>query len=215
MVAMPLSCYIKMNKLYINSYCKIKDCKIWKDGVLVIDIPNTGIEEFCKAAYQQINLQYPKFFKMDNLSKIGLLGAEFLFENPLISELEDKSEVSIVLNNHNSSYDSDIKHWELIKNMDELASPSIFVYTLPNIVLGEICIKHKIKGEQIFLLQNDFQFYNNEALVTNLFLEGNTKFCLLGWINVIKENYELFLMLISDSTIGSDRVFSSEAIKNM
>jgi hypothetical protein len=36
--------------------------------------------EFSKKAYHHLGLSYPKFFKMDNLSKLAFLGAELLLK---------------------------------------------------------------------------------------------------------------------------------------
>ena len=81
---------------------------------------------------------------MDNLSKLGWLASEVLLKNSFDKENYQPEEIGIVLANANSSLDKDIKYWESVQDM---ASPSLFVYTLPNIVIGEICIRNHFKGE--------------------------------------------------------------------
>ncbi len=62
-------------------------------------------------------------------------------------------ETGIILSNANGSLDVDLKY---AKTMQAGASPALFVYTLPNIVIGEISIRHKIKGENAFFVFKDF-----------------------------------------------------------
>ena len=53
----------------------------------------------------------------------------------------------MLLANAASSLHTDIRHQQLIdREGDQAASPAVFVYTLPNVVSGEICIRHKIQG---------------------------------------------------------------------
>ena len=93
-----------------------------------------------------------KFYKMDDLCKLGYVAASILFdEKDMVAGAAERRDTAIVLANEVSSLDSDMKHWEAIKN-NGTASPAVFVYTLPNLVLGEICIRHKIKGENTFFI---------------------------------------------------------------
>ena len=88
--------------------------------------------------YQHFNWQYPKYYKMDNLSRLGWAAAELLLER-WDARAYQPEEVAIVLSNANSSLDTDYRYTGTTK---DLPSPSVFVYTLPNIVTGEICIRH-------------------------------------------------------------------------
>ena len=94
-------------------------------------------------AYRHFAFDYPKFYRMDNLSKLGWLAAEVLFQDVSIKPYQPE-DVGIVLANRSSSLDTDIKYFESVKT---IPSPALFVYTLPNIVMGEICIRHVLKGE--------------------------------------------------------------------
>ncbi len=101
---------------------------------------------FFTAAYRYFNISYAKFFKMDNLCKLGFLASELLLrKRKNISEKYPGDEVGILLSNAGSSIDTDRNHQKSISERDEyFPSPSVFVYTLANIVIGEICIRHKL-----------------------------------------------------------------------
>ena len=57
----------------------------------------------------------------------------------------------LVLSNANASLDVDLKY---AKTMQTGASPALFVYTLPNIVIGEISIRIILKVKMHFLYLN-------------------------------------------------------------
>ena len=69
-------------------------------------------------------------------------------------------------------------------------SPAIFVYTLPNICLGEISIKHQLKSENSFFI---FEEFNSEFTVNYADILLNTKKAdqvLCGWVDYLKDDYK-------------------------
>src|SRR6185503_17555551 len=108
--------------------------KILKDGEVVLDLSGISLDDFLLKAYDWVQLMYPKYYKMDRLSKLGLLASEIL-----LKEYKRDASTAVVLSNAHSSLDTDLRFWESAKTQ---ASPSLFVYTLPNIVAGEICIRN-------------------------------------------------------------------------
>ena len=127
---------------HISSSCIIGNNAVVKNGVKLFEKPGVDVAGFLLSVYQHFQFNYPKFYKMDNLSKLGWLAAEVLLKDfPSKGFLPE--EVGIALANANSSLDVDIKYYETVK---EMASPALFVYTLPNILIGEICIRNNFKG---------------------------------------------------------------------
>lgn len=106
--------------------------------------------EFFKELYKFLGLTYLKFFKMDPLAKLGFLACELLLSDyPEIS----KEELKIILACSHSSIESDTQFQGTISNPENyFPSPSVFVYTLPNIVIGEIAIRHQIFGENCMFI---------------------------------------------------------------
>lgn len=127
---------------------------------------------------------YPKFFKMDTLSQLGFVGAEILFQK---HPLEQKEDCIIVFGNTCSSIKNDTDYLKTIESPDNYyPSPSIFVYTLPNIVTGEIAIRHKIYGETCFyVLENEDQLFE---LATNQLKIDNVQSALVGWVECKEKN---------------------------
>jgi hypothetical protein len=109
------------------------------NGSIVFEQPSTDPADFLKSAYRRLNIQYPKFFKMDSLSKLAFLSAEILLKDSDITTSYPSEMTGIILFNASSSLETDEKHQESIGDRGNyFPSPSVFVYTLANIMTGEI-----------------------------------------------------------------------------
>src|SRR5690554_2748398 len=65
--------------------------------------------DWFKQSYYALGMQYPKFHKMDSLSKLAVLNAEILLKD-FGTEDFDKSKTGLLLFNRNSSIDADVTH---------------------------------------------------------------------------------------------------------
>ncbi|MEO8759953.1 MAG: 3-oxoacyl-ACP synthase [Bacteroidia bacterium] len=186
---------------YILSHTKIATNCLWHNGKLI----SKNDERVSSAAllegfYKSINLSYPKFFKMDALSKLGILCAELILKDENINDLFAKEKTAIVLSNKNSSLQTDVAY---AKTMADFPSPALFVYTLPNIVTGEIAIKHKITGENAFFIE---PIFNAELLhnYAELILQENDA-ALCGWLNIDETTCEGFLYFVAKQTVEDEK----------
>ena len=181
---------------YIHSYIKIENNEIVLDGETIFKIEPTDFGNFSKQAYRNFEMQYPKFFKMDALSKLAFLGAELLLSPITSSEAENN--IALVLANKSSSLDTDVKYQESISDKENyFPSPAVFVYTLPNICLGEISIRHQLKSENSFFI---FEAFNPEFMsnYSNILLNSNKADTVLcGWVEFFNDSYKAFLCTIS------------------
>ena len=178
-------------------FCSIQNNKIILNGKSVFESEALSFFDFSKKAYQQFEMNYPKFFKMDNLSKLAFIGAELLLKNEIDSEKENN--IALVLSNKSSSLDTDVKYQNSISNPEEYyPSPAVFVYTLPNICLGEISIRHQLKSENCFFIFEQFkpEFLNNYANVLMQTKKADKVLC--GWVEYFEENYNGFLYLLDN-----------------
>ena len=100
--------------------------------------------------------------------------------------------------NKSSSLDTDVKYQESISDKENYyPSPAVFVYTLPNICLGEISIRHQLKSENSFFI---FDAFNTEFLsnYSEILLNTNKADSVLcGWVEFFNESYKAFLCIIS------------------
>ena len=102
-------------KTNIQSYIIIQNNEIVLNGTSVFKIEPTNFGDFSKQAYRNFDIQYPKFFKMDTLSKLAFLGSELLLSP--ITSTEEENNIALVLANKSSSLDTDVKYqkFKLIK----------------------------------------------------------------------------------------------------
>jgi len=133
--------------LFIQGYLQWKDRDLWLNNEHRFRSAETEMLSVCTDLYRQSGIAYPKFFKMDLLSKAAFLAATLLLPETVN---ENKDKVAVVLSSCSGCLDVDHKFEE---SRATLASPGLFVYTLPNIMLGEICIAKGFKGEQMCTLQ--------------------------------------------------------------
>jgi len=196
-----------MGNLSIQQSVIIREGQVLVDGQLFFESDDTTFGPFAKELYKQLECKYSKFYKMDGLSKLGFLGAEILMGCQVNDLCDD--ETALVFCNRSSSLNTDVKYQATIK---EIPSPAVFVYTLPNIVIGEICIRHGIKGEAAFFVKETEDPTFIVDYVKLLFATTNTKQCLTGWVEIdAAGQYEARLYIVSDQV--SERPFSVDNIR--
>jgi len=163
--------------------------------------------------YRSLQLDYPKFFKMDGLSKLGFLASEVILKDDE-NRFEPREDVAIICFNSASSLDIDTQYQATIQvNENYFPSPSLFVYTLPNIVNGEIAIRNKFMGESFFYICKKFDALQIVDTVKNAFLDKATSAVLIAWIEYFEEEKEVFMMWIDNENGELD--FTEEQINKL
>ncbi|WP_299581763.1 hypothetical protein [Mucilaginibacter sp.] len=201
-----------IEKNHITSSCSISNGTVNKNGSKVYENQGIDLSGFLLSIYQHFHFNYPKFYKMDNLSKLGWLAAEILLKDGFKKDNYQPEEIGIVLANSNSSLDNDLKYADTIK---EFPSPAVFVYTLPNIVIGEICIRHKFKGEHAFFIQDAFDTAFIAQQVNYLLDSDILQACICGWVEVLEQDYQAVLFLVEKKKTGQAIQFSVEKMNGI
>ena len=133
---------------------------------------------------------YPKFFKMDTLCKLGFIASELLLQSEGKSRFEPREDRAVLFFNRSASLQADTAYQETIQDHDNFyPSPAAFVYTLPNIVTGEIAIRNKYYGETSFLVIEHYDESVMERELQNAFLDPMTKSILGGWFDCTDEDH--------------------------
>jgi hypothetical protein len=197
---------------YITSSCKIDGGVVFKDGQRIFENNGVDVSDLLLSIYQNFRLNYPKFYKMDNLSKLGWLASEILLKESFKKDNYQSEQMGIVLANSSSSLDDDIKYYDSVR---DIASPSLFVYTLPNIVIGEICIRNHFKGEHAFFIQDNFDTGFITQQVNYLLDKNILKACICGWVDVLEQNYNANLFLVEKQKSEHSTIFSAENMDNI
>ena len=160
---------------------------VWLDGK-VFAIDKEGKQSsLLTALYKQIIGNYPKYYKMDGLCRLGFVASELLLkaERDEGSFTEDTNKTrAIVFFNRSSSIASDKKYLASIAEKDNyFPSPSVFVYTLPNIVTGEIAIRNGYHGETSFYILPHKNELLMQDIIETTFMDEQTTSVLTGWLD--------------------------------
>ncbi len=196
---------------HITASCVISNNIVFKNRETVFETAHTTLHNFLLAVYNNFGINYPKFYKMDSLSKLGWLASEVLLKGSFVPSDYAPAEIGIVLSNANASLDTDFKYIDTVK---DIASPSVFVYTLPNIVMGEICIRNNFKGENAFFVSEAFDAEFIQQYVSNLIDNNIVKACICGWVDLLGEDYKAVLYLVEKDGAKPHALFTSENITN-
>lgn len=195
-------CYFQKMELSdysISQYCLIRNKKIILNGKIIIEEETQAeFPSFLSSVYKTFGSEYPKFYKMDLLCKLGMLTTDFLIDFGSKIKKYDSSDIAVVLANSQSSLETDTRFLETIADENKFyPNPALFVYTLPNILIGEISIKYKLKGESVFFISRtpDFDFLKTYA--ESVLRESRAKAIITGWVDLDTDhNYESVLFLI-------------------
>lgn len=200
------------NKNYITASCVISKNVVYKDQEIIFENAAMDVNGFLIGAYNHFEIKYPKFYKMDGLSKLGWLATELLLKGSFDAGKYPPEAVGVVLSNANASLDTDTRYYETAK---DLASPALFVYTLPNIVIGEISIRHHFKGENAFFIFPAFDAEFMAQYVSNLFNNNILQCCICGWVDFLGDAYKTVLYLVEKNATRKNVLFTTENLNKI
>ena len=169
----------------------------WKQPVHVHTVNEIRItrETDLVAAFRALAQAYPKFFKMDTLCRLGFVATEQLLQGH--ADCIDPEHTALILANHSASLANDTEYLATISDPDNYyPSPALFVYTLPNIVTGELAIRHGLYGETAFyVLDNETAL---QPIIDATLRDERIHSAIVGWVECTgKSDYEAHLSLVT------------------
>lgn len=195
----------KNSMTHITSYAHIKHQRLSVNGSLIFDGSSSeSLPAFLSDAYKALGMSYPKYHKMDALCKLGMLCMEAAVKDTDLLTKYPLDKIAIVLSNAASSLDTDRVHQTSISDKaNYFPSPAVFVYTLPNIIIGEMAIKYKITGENAFFVSERFDAGLLLNYLEALFQE-ETQAAVCGWVEADSDAAEAFIFLVEKSNKNSN-----------
>lgn len=203
-------------KLIISHWCQFRNAVFSVNGEVRLRLDESSdIQDALREVYKALDLKYPKFYKMDNLSKLGFLTAEVLIQGIVDFENYNKEKVGVFITNQYSCLDTDERYFRTVTDVEALPSPSLFVYTLPNILIGELCIRHKLTGEHGFFLGKELDS-TLCAYIQHLFEEKIIEAALVGAVEYYNDQHETLLLWVIPANEDSEKpVFDKETVLNI
>ena len=168
----------------ITRYCSITDNAVYLNGKAVLNRKEgvLSLPDFLNNIYESQKVLYPKYFKMDDLSKLCFLTSEVLLKDSDARAIYRPNQIGVIISNSSSSISTDLAYFETIRDKDNFfPSPALFTYTLPNIMIAEICIRNNFRGENAFVVSDGCEFRFVSEYIRALFLTKSINACLFGW----------------------------------
>lgn len=156
-------------------------------GVLVdgqdVETAATGSELLTDVYRSRIG-NYPKFYKMDMLSRLGFVASELLLDVEGGERFMERCDRAVILFNRSSSVHTDQLYFSSMHSAEGyFPSPSLFVYTLPNVVTGEIAIRNHYHGETSFYVLPSRHDQLMERVVCASLADSQTQSVVSGWLD--------------------------------
>ena len=170
---------------------------------LVIDgeIQEVVLEDNCnvlKTIFKQYIGDYPKFYKMDLLSQLAFIASDLLLQAEGNERNVPCDDRAIILFNHSSSIQADCSYLSTIADDNNFyPSPSLFVYTLPNMAVSEIAIRNQYHGEtSLYILPHKDNAVMTQVAQASL-LDNSINSMVTGWIDYLDdEHFEADLSIV-------------------
>lgn len=142
--------------------------------------------------YRKLSVDYPRFYRMDMLSRLAFVAVELLSRE---AGDDGMCGCDVIFFNRTSSVISDLKHQSTIRLGEEFfPSPATFVYTLPNIMVGEVAIRHHLTGSTSLCILPE-----RDADVMHKIISAQltkAKGLVAGWVDCLdEENFEAEISL--------------------
>lgn len=160
------------------------------------------------ALYRERVKDYPKYFKMDTLCRLGFVATELMLQSLAESDrFVPRSDRAVVMANISGSLCDDEKYQATIADSGNyFPSPSVFVYTLPNIVTGEIAIRNKYNGETSFMVLGGYDAVAMTDILISAFADTGTNSVIGGWLECSGDNVFCARLVIADRDTSADEL---------
>lgn len=180
------------------------------DGKTLVE--SAPAESLLTDLYKAHVRDYPKFYKMDPLCRVGFIASELLLTAEGCRQEQLGEGRGVVLFNAASSLADDRNYQATIDDpATAFPSPSLFVYTLPNVLTGEIAIRNHYFGETNFVVLPEFDSDTMAATIEMTFSDKSLQSLVTGWVDCYDEtNYNVLMFVVERDVIGHSNELSQE-----
>lgn len=169
--------------------------------------------EWAEEAYRQAGTNYPKFFKMDRMCQAGWMASELLLREDS-DRFVPRDDRAVILLSHAGCLCNDLHYQNTIQDSENyFPSPALFVYTLSNILTGEIAIRNKYLGETSCYLLPKWDATALLELSNHALQDATTRSLLTGWVDCMPDQSDDILLCLV--TADGGMAWNEENIKQL
>jgi len=126
-----------------------------------------------------------RFGRFDQYTRIGCAAAGLALHDASLDTTDRLRNIGFLLAGQYGSFITDLSFYKTTVNGGQLASPNLFSYTLPNIVLGECGLKFGLMGPT-FCLESNSGHVHEALRQAAIYLEDSSiEAMLVGWLEII------------------------------
>ena len=160
-------------------------------------LPHSSLpfDEFIRGQFKLLGESNMKFYKMSDLCKALYVAAGNLLQRAGADDCQPVRR-AVVLANSSSSIEADMRHQSIVdEHLPEGASPAAFVYTLPNVAAGELCIRHGFQGDNTFFIE-ERDSGTAERYARRLIAADRADAVVCGWCDKLGRTWSVNLKLL-------------------
>lgn len=207
--------YVRINQL-VDSRCLtasgVRNYRVTIDGKTLVE--TAPADTLLTELYKTHVGDYSKFYKMDPLCRVGFMASELLLTAEDCRQKQWGESRGVVLFNATSSLADDRNYQATIDDSETaFPSPSLFVYTLPNVLTGEIAIRNHYYGETNFVVLPEFDSNTMSAIIEMTFCDKHLQSLVTGWVDCYNETNYNVLMFIVERDVTRHSTELSQEIK--
>ncbi|HQV52129.1 MAG: hypothetical protein IPH21_02100 [Flavobacteriales bacterium] len=175
--------------------------------------PTSSPDTDLNNAWSALGIELPRFPRMDRSSKlVAICGSSFFIEGGALAG-HSKETIGMVIMGKHGSMDTDSKYQAQL-DADNHASPGQFVYTLPNIAMGEFSIQHGLYGSGLCLLNNAPDLSQMREACVILLHDHGMDAIVCGWSDIFADQATATFMVVTERTLADWNAAELEKIFN-
>lgn len=205
--------YVRINQLVGSrglTASGVRNYRVTIDGKTLVE--TAPADTLLTELYKTHVGDYSKFYKMDPLCRVGFMASELLLTVEDCRQKQWGESRGVVLFNATSSLADDRNYQATIDDSETaFPSPSLFVYTLPNVLTGEIAIRNHYYGETNFVVLPEFDSNTMSAIIEMTFCDKYLQSLVTGWVDCYNEtNYNVLMFIVERDVTGHSTELSQE-----
>ncbi|MCR4811007.1 MAG: hypothetical protein K5867_00185 [Bacteroidales bacterium] len=205
--------YVRINQLVGSmglTASGVRNYRVTIDGKTLVE--TAPADTLLTELYKTHVGDYSKFYKMDPLCRVGFMASELLLTAEDCRQKQWGESRGVVLFNATSSLADDRNYQATIDDSETaFPSPSLFVYTLPNVLTGEIAIRNHYYSETNFVVLPEFDSNTMSAIIEMTFCDKYLQSLVTGWVDCYDEtNYNVLMFIVERDVTGHSTELSQE-----